>query len=143
MLTAHDPWCAVLCCRTRGLDHFLWLTNGRGACLWPGEEEPAMANVIKVVHFGWHHTGSSMPPGWHPLPNKVSSSCGLGLRTVGGAPACRLSSHCTGVLVGFDCEGGAVVTLLLWHLSADEVQETCSLTAVCTSFTLATTVYGL
>jgi hypothetical protein len=32
-----------------------------------------MANVIKVVHYGWHHPGGkSLPEGWSRMPNKVS-----------------------------------------------------------------------
>ena len=60
--------------RSQGLDHFLWLTGDRGACDWPAEEDPALANVIKVVHFGWHHAGNKFgePKGWEGLiKNKV------------------------------------------------------------------------
>lgn len=42
--------------------------------MWPGEEEPALANIIKVVHFGWHHVSSTMghPKGWEgQIRNKV------------------------------------------------------------------------
>eukprot|EP00882_Tetradesmus_deserticola_P022294 GHRQ01024193.1.p2 GENE.GHRQ01024193.1~~GHRQ01024193.1.p2 ORF type:complete len:252 (+),score=51.38 GHRQ01024193.1:207-962(+) len=57
--------------RTRGLDHFMWLTNDQGACSWPGATHPEMANVIKVVHYAWHHPfGKSLPSGWDRLQNK-------------------------------------------------------------------------
>jgi len=58
--------------RTAGADHFLWLTGDRGACAWPGESAPALANVIKVVHWGWHRPGrgGAMPAGWGALPNQ-------------------------------------------------------------------------
>lgn len=61
-------------CRSQGLDHFIWLTHDRGACDWPAEEDPGLANVIKVVHFGWHHvTGKAgVPKGWEgQIKNKV------------------------------------------------------------------------
>jgi len=73
-------WCLLLLllscrrCRSQGLDHFLWLTHDRGACDWPAEEDPGLANVIKVVHFGWHHvTGKAgVPKGWESqIKNKV------------------------------------------------------------------------
>lgn len=61
--------------RSQGLDHFLWLTGDRGACDWP-DNDPALANVIKVVHFGWHHHAggkSGEPKGWEGhIKNKVS-----------------------------------------------------------------------
>jgi hypothetical protein len=60
--------------RSQGLDHFLWLTGDRGACDWPAEGQPALANIIKVVHFGWHHVGSAFgePKGWEgQIKNKV------------------------------------------------------------------------
>jgi hypothetical protein len=32
-----------------------------------------MANIIKVVHYAWHHPyGKGLPEGWSRLPNKVS-----------------------------------------------------------------------
>lgn len=60
--------------RSEGLDHFLWLTGDRGACDWPGEDDPALSNVIKVVHFGFHHMGAKFgdPTGWEgQIKNKV------------------------------------------------------------------------
>jgi hypothetical protein len=50
----------------------MWLTNDQGACEWPGASHPELANVVKVVHYGWHHLHSkSLPEGVRRLPNKV------------------------------------------------------------------------
>jgi hypothetical protein len=64
-------------CRSQGLDHFIWLTGDRGACDWPAEPEPHLANIIKVVHFGWHHSGAKagVPKGWEGhIKNKVGGA---------------------------------------------------------------------
>ncbi|WIA23466.1 hypothetical protein OEZ85_000212 [Tetradesmus obliquus] len=72
--------------RTKGLDHFMWLTNDQGACHWPGSTHPEMANVIKVVHYAWHNPfGKSIPTGWNRLPNK-HWGCFHPLRDISAAP---------------------------------------------------------
>jgi hypothetical protein len=53
------------------VDHFLWLTNDRGACAWPGDSEPDMANVMKVVHFGWANSPTSPMAHHFGIANKV------------------------------------------------------------------------
>lgn len=78
----------MLHCRSQGVDHFLFLTNDRGACAWPGDEEPALANIIKVVHFGWHHAtpaGGSVPTGWQGQLNNPHWGCFHPLRDVAAA----------------------------------------------------------
>lgn len=62
----------------------MWLVNDQGACTWPGDAEPELANLIKVVHYGWHLPGHAVPPGWHnrTLPYEVScGSCGAAVDT--------------------------------------------------------------
>jgi hypothetical protein len=56
------------------VDHFLWLTNDRGACHWPGDAEPDMANVMKVVHFAWANTPSSAMAHHFGVHNKVGEA---------------------------------------------------------------------
>jgi hypothetical protein len=36
--------------RSQGKDHFIWFTGDHGACHAP----PEAANLIKLVHFGYH-----------------------------------------------------------------------------------------
>lgn len=59
----------------------------------PAEEEPALANVIKVVHFGWHHVSTTHgePPGWKGhIKNKV----GWGWEGWGLSAQHRVESSC-------------------------------------------------
>lgn len=65
------PAAPCCCYRSGGVDHFLWLTNDRGACAWPGDSEPDMANVMKVVHFGWANSPSSAMAHHFGIANKV------------------------------------------------------------------------
>lgn len=55
--------------RTGGRDHFLWLPNDRGAC-WVDPRDPLLANVIKVVHFGFHQHNTKLPGDFQLMPQK-------------------------------------------------------------------------
>ncbi|KAF6261895.1 hypothetical protein COO60DRAFT_713350 [Scenedesmus sp. NREL 46B-D3] len=93
--------------RTKGLDHFIWLTNDQGACSWPGATHPEMANVIKVVHFAWHNPlGKSVPTGWNRLPNK-HWGCFHPLRDISAAPYWMEQAETAAATYGL---GGAAAT---------------------------------
>jgi hypothetical protein len=77
-----------------------------GCCLigvlvmWPGATHPEMANVIKVVHYGWHHPHSeSLPEAgcltryWKKELYIVLLQCNCPSPSSGGVTSCYLLCH--------------------------------------------------
>lgn len=59
--------------RTGGADHFVWLPGDFGACE-VSEQEPELAGLIKITHWGWHR-GHDANRTFHRMAQASCSCC--------------------------------------------------------------------